>query len=204
VGLKIIIIGRCEASYGPAPSGQSVTKQSSWDRPGLLTDCRGAGVSNLAVSASLSPRSTSTTQRRLASGAANHCLWLTTRRRGRPHCCSAEAGFRARQHTHLPLWQFGRCYWDPRLDLQASSQSSRETPRLEWLYQPCLRRSRHSRAEGTSRSGSERREATLRLHSYTLAWWQTSGLGRHSVHHSGCFVRGHRQSINRSRCRTRC
>jgi len=52
-------------------------------------------------------------------------------------------------------------------------------------YQPYLRRSRHSRAEGTSRSGSERREAPWRLHSCPLAWWQTSGLGRHSVHYSG-------------------
>jgi len=69
--------------------------------------CHGGGVSNLAISASLSPRSTSTTKQHLASVAANDCLQPTTQRRGCPHRCSSEAGFRARQSTHLPQWQFG-------------------------------------------------------------------------------------------------
>jgi len=32
------LTGRWEASHGPAPSGQSSSKQSSWDRPGLLVE----------------------------------------------------------------------------------------------------------------------------------------------------------------------
>ena len=131
-------------------------------------------------------------------------LCLTTRRRGRPHRCTVWRLGPDLGSPHLPLRQFGRCHWHPCLGLQSSSQPSCETPRLKWLYQPCHRRSQHSRAEGTSRSGSERREASWRLHSYPVAWWQTSGLGRHSAHHSGCFIRDSCQSISRSRCRTSC
>ena len=94
--------------------------------------CRGGGVSNLAVSASLSPRSTSTTQRRLASGAADYCLWplrledeavrIAVALRlgselGSPHTCRCGS--------------LVDCRWNYRLALQASSQPSRETPRLK-------------------------------------------------------------------------
>ena len=69
-----------------------------------------------------------------------------------------------------------------------------------------LRRSRHSRAEGTSMSvwfrktGSTLTAALLSLGVAAQLWLGAS----QCVHHSGCFVRDSRQSISRSRCRTTC
>jgi len=100
--------GRWEASYGPALSDQSATKQSSWDRPVFWP--------TLPRWRRLEPRRFSelvSSQHKHHTAATGfwRCRSLlvayTTRRRGRPHRCSAEAGFRARQSTYLPLWQFG-------------------------------------------------------------------------------------------------
>jgi len=44
------LTSRWEDHYGPAPSGQSASKQSSWDRPGLLADSAAVEKSRISPS----------------------------------------------------------------------------------------------------------------------------------------------------------
>ena len=118
------------------------------------------------------------------------------------HLCSTGAILRARQSTRLLLWQFVWRQWDPRLGLQASSQPSRETPRLEWLYQPCLRAGIPVQKEQAGLV----QKAGKRHNGCTVSLGVLLGLVHHIVHHSGQLVglRDSRQSRSRSCCRTNC